>query len=42
MSVINRAAIFAKDSGGEFFDISKKAVDFMREFEDDKDDFLDQ
>ena len=37
-----QSSYFRERQRGEFFDISKKAVDFMREFEDDKDDFLDQ
>lgn len=36
-----QSSYFRERQQGEFFDISKKAVDFMRTFEDDKDDFLD-
>ena len=36
-----QSSYFRERQRGEFFDISKKAVEFMREFEDDKDDFLD-
>ncbi|RCW62451.1 hypothetical protein DFR80_101256 [Halanaerobium sp. ST460_2HS_T2] len=36
-----QSSYFRERQRGEFFDISKKAVDFMRTFEDDKDDFLD-
>ncbi|RAK06334.1 hypothetical protein C8C77_12613 [Halanaerobium saccharolyticum] len=36
-----QSSYFRERQRGEFFDISKKAVEFMRTFEDDKDDFLD-
>jgi hypothetical protein len=36
-----QSSYFRERQRGEFFNISKKAVDFMRDFEDDKDDFLD-
>lgn len=36
-----QSSYFRERQRGEFFDISKKAVEFMRSFEDDKDDFLD-
>lgn len=36
-----QSSYFRERQRGEFFDISKKAVDFMRTFEDDKEDFLD-
>ena len=36
-----QSSYFRERQRGEFFEISKKAVDFMRTFEDDKDDFLD-
>lgn len=36
-----QSSYFRERQRGEFFEISKKAVDFMRSFEDDKDDFLD-
>lgn len=36
-----QSSYFRERQRGEFFKISKKAVDFMRTFEDDKDDFLD-
>jgi len=36
-----QSSYFRERQRGEFFEISKKAVDFMRNFEDDKDDFLD-
>jgi len=36
-----QSSYFRERQRGEFFDISKNAVDFMRSFEDDKDDFLD-
>jgi hypothetical protein len=36
-----QSSYFRERQRGEFFDISKKAVKFMRDFEDDKDDFLD-
>ncbi len=36
-----QSSYFRERQRGEFFDISKKAVEFMRDFEDDKDDFLD-
>ncbi len=36
-----QSSYFRERQRGEFFDITKKAVDFMRTFEDDKDDFLD-
>jgi hypothetical protein len=35
-----QSSYFRERQQGEFFDISKKAVEFMRSFEDDKDDFL--
>ena len=36
-----QSSYFRERQRGEFFEISKKAVDFMRTFADDKDDFLD-
>ncbi len=36
-----QSSYFRERQRGEFFKISKKAVDFMRTFADDKDDFLD-
>jgi len=36
-----QSSYFRERQRGEFFEISKKAVNFMRDFEDDKDDFLD-
>jgi len=36
-----QSSYFRERQRGEFFKINKKAVDFMRTFEDDKDDFLD-
>ncbi|MFN2339758.1 MAG: hypothetical protein ABR547_00615 [Halanaerobium sp.] len=36
-----QSSYFRERQQGEFFKISKKAVDFMRTFEDDKDNFLD-
>ena len=36
-----QSSYFRERQLGEFFEISKKAVNFMRDFEDDKDDFLD-
>lgn len=36
-----QSSYFRERQRGEFFEISKQAVDFMRDFEDDKDDFLD-
>lgn len=36
-----QSSYFRERQRGEFFEISKKAVEFMRNFEDDKDDFLD-
>ena len=36
-----QSSYFRERQRGEFFNISKKAVEFMRDFEDDKDDFLD-
>ncbi|MGM0499810.1 MAG: hypothetical protein ACQERL_06335 [Bacillota bacterium] len=36
-----QSSYFRERQRGEFFEISKKAVDFMRTFEDDKEDFLD-
>jgi len=36
-----QSSYFRERQRGEYFNISKKAVDFMRNFEDDKDDFLD-
>ncbi|PXV63679.1 hypothetical protein C8C78_12237 [Halanaerobium congolense] len=36
-----QSSYFRERQRGEFFDISKKTVEFMRTFEDDKNDFLD-
>ena len=36
-----QSSYFRERQQGEFFEISKKAVKFMRTFEDDKDYFLD-
>ncbi|MFW5897858.1 MAG: hypothetical protein ACOCUG_02700 [Halanaerobium sp.] len=36
-----QSSYFRERQRGEFFEISKEAVDFMRTFEEDKDDFLD-
>jgi len=36
-----QSSYFRERQRGEFFEISKEAVEFMRNFEDDKDDFLD-
>lgn len=36
-----QSSYFRERQRGEFFQISKKAVEFMRDFPDDKDDFLD-
>jgi hypothetical protein len=36
-----QSSYFRERQRGEFFEINKKAVEFMRTFEDDRDDFLD-